>query len=261
MLQAQRLLRVSRSTVDSLAHPMHHNRMTAQNSRTDWRQVAILIALALGIGLLWSTIAVYPLRVLVVLFHELSHGAAAILTGGEIVEIHIDYREGGHCLTRGGIQFLIVSAGYVGSLVCGAAILYATTRTRSAHYLAGILGAILLLATWIWIRPFIGFGFVFANLASAALLLTAFHLPHNPNDIVLKVIGLTSCLYAPLDIKSDIFDTSHATSDATLLAQQTGIPAFIWGTLWLTASLAIALFTLRKVCTSTTSINADSPRV
>ncbi|HRK34903.1 MAG TPA: M50 family metallopeptidase [Candidatus Hydrogenedentes bacterium] len=239
-------------TPSNLIHsllPMHGYAMPAATSnKTDWRQLAILIFLAVIIALLWNTFVVYPLRVLVVVFHEFSHGAAALLTGGEIVEIQINHREGGHCITRGGIPFIIVSAGYIGSLLCGAAILYATSRTRSAHVLSGILGAILLLATFIWIRPLIGFGFAFATIAAVALILTSFYFPHAPNDVALKVIGLTSCLYAPLDIKSDVFDAGHAVSDATILAHQTGVPAVVWGTLWLIISLIIGFYALRAAC-------------
>jgi len=243
---------------------MHGYAMPAATSnKTDWRQLAILIFLAVVIALLWNTFVVYPLRVLVVVFHEFSHGAAALLTGGEIVEIQINHREGGHCITRGGSPFIIVSAGYIGSLLCGAAILYATSRTRSAHVLSGILGAILLLATLIWVRPFIGFGFgfgfAFATVAAIALILTSIYFPHGPNDIVLKVIGLTSCLYAPLDIKSDVFDAGHAASDATILAHQTGVPAVVWGTLWLIISLIIGFYALRAACRGNSRIRTYTP--
>ena len=33
---------------------------------------------------LWNTSLVYPLKILVVFFHEISHGVAAVLTGGSI---------------------------------------------------------------------------------------------------------------------------------------------------------------------------------
>ncbi|HAA76850.1 TPA: hypothetical protein DCE37_17205, partial [Candidatus Latescibacteria bacterium] len=60
-------------------------------------QVAILVTL---IGLtvwLWSTLALYPIKLFVVLLHEISHGIAALLTGGEILIIEVNERIGGYC--------------------------------------------------------------------------------------------------------------------------------------------------------------------
>eukprot|EP00425_Heterocapsa_triquetra_P025156 CAMPEP_0195122230 /NCGR_PEP_ID=MMETSP0448-20130528/125969_1 /TAXON_ID=66468 /ORGANISM="Heterocapsa triquestra, Strain CCMP 448" /LENGTH=51 /DNA_ID=CAMNT_0040159715 /DNA_START=86 /DNA_END=237 /DNA_ORIENTATION=+ len=42
------------------------------------------------------------------------------------------------------------------------------------------------------------------------------------NDLVLKVIGLTSCMYAVLDIKSDVLDRPYLRSDASMMAEATG---------------------------------------
>ena len=43
--------------------------------------------LVLAVVLLWGTWRIDPLKILVFFFHELSHGLAATLTGGSIVEI------------------------------------------------------------------------------------------------------------------------------------------------------------------------------
>ena len=58
------------------------------------------------------------------------------------------------------------------------------------------------------------------------------------NTLVLAVIGLTSILYAPLDIVVDVLFNTRQPSDAYLLAQLTFIPTVVWGLLW----TAIALF-------------------
>ena len=56
----------------------------------------ILLPLALGVAavLLWDTVVAYPFRVFVVLLHEISHGLAAVLTGGRIVSIGLSVDEG-----------------------------------------------------------------------------------------------------------------------------------------------------------------------
>ena len=65
---------------------------------------------------------------------------------------------------------------------------------------------------------------------------------------MLKVIGLTSCLYVVLDLKSDIFDGSGRPSDATLLAEYTGLPAALWGILWIAIAAAGSLGFLLISC-------------
>jgi len=76
-----------------------------------------LFALITLIFALWQTPLVTPLKILVVYLHELSHGIAAIVTGGEIVKISISPDIGGVIWTRGGSRFLVLSAGYLGSLL------------------------------------------------------------------------------------------------------------------------------------------------
>ena len=52
--------------------------------------------------LLWDTLAVYPLKIFVVLLHELSHALVAVTTGGTIEAIALDPNEGGACYCPGG---------------------------------------------------------------------------------------------------------------------------------------------------------------
>ncbi|MDD3146729.1 MAG: M50 family metallopeptidase, partial [Candidatus Riflebacteria bacterium] len=65
----------------------------------------------------WDSMLVLPIKYLTVFFHELSHGLAAVLTGGSIVRIEVNANLGGVCWTAGGIRFIVISAGYLGSLV------------------------------------------------------------------------------------------------------------------------------------------------
>lgn len=215
---------------------------------TDWRSAATLSVLALVLLLLWRTPIVYPLRLLTVFFHELSHGLAAIITGGSIVGIQIVPAEGGLCVTRGGLPFLIASAGYLGSLLWGGAILLAAARMKRDRILTGALGAILAFAAILAVRPFFSFGFLFSVAAALALLAASRYLPDPANDFLLRLIGLTSCLYAPSDIVSDILARPGLPSDAHILAEMTGIPSILWGLVWLAISLPVAGWFLIASC-------------
>ncbi|MBM3288511.1 MAG: M50 family metallopeptidase [Candidatus Hydrogenedentes bacterium] len=209
--------------------------------RIDFAQAAGLAAFGIAIVVLWNTWALYPLRLLVVFFHELSHGIAAVVTGGSIVEIRMTAQEGGLCITRGGVPFVTLSAGYLGSLVWGGGLLIVATRTKGSQIAIELLGALLLVVTLVWVRPMTGFGFAFGLGAGLALIAAAYAFKSIFNELALTAIGLTSVLYAVLDIKSDILDRPQAVSDAVLLAQATGVPALVWGVLWFGVSLMLAV--------------------
>lgn len=214
--------------------------------RTDWRKLYGLLALLGAVILLWETALLYPLKILVVFFHELSHGLMALLTGGSIVHIELDAMQGGLCVTRGGNRFLTASAGYLGSLLHGGAILLLTQRLRDDRLLTRALAVLLLLVCLVWVRPLLGFGTVFCLLSGAALLWAGLKLSQEANALLLRLIGLSSLLYAPLDIISDTLLRPNLHSDARSLAQLTFIPGVVWGTLWCALSLVMAWWFLRQ---------------
>jgi hypothetical protein len=211
-------------------------------------EAAWLVAISTIVWLLWDTPVILPLKILVVFFHELSHGIMAMLTGGEIVRIEVVAQEGGLCVTRGGNRFLTLSAGYVGSLIWGGLLLVLASRSRLDRTVSATVGMLLMLATLIWVRPLVSFGFLFGLSAGGALLAIGYFLSHAVNDFLLKVIGLTSCLYALLDIKSDIIDRPYLKSDAAMLAEEFGLPTIFWGLLWAAIAVGFALFFLVMAC-------------
>ena len=213
------------------------------------RLLGLLVVVVL-IVLLWDTWIVYPLKILVVFFHELSHGLAAVLTGGSIERIELQAAEGGMAVTRGGSRFVILSAGYLGSLLLGGLLLVAAARSRHDRRILAGLGVVLLGVTLLFVRPWFGFGMLFGLTTGAALLAAARLLGSAAADILLKVIGLTSCLYAVLDIKSDVLDRSELQSDARMLAELTGLPTVVWGLIWIVVAVLATLGFLRAAAAS-----------
>jgi hypothetical protein len=203
-------------------------------------QLILIIAIVFA---LWGTLAVYPLKILVVFMHELSHGLAAVLTGGSIEEISLSAQEGGHAITRGGSRFIILSAGYVGSLLFGVALLLMALRTNADRVVLGLFGIVILLVTALYIRDL--FPLAFCTIAGFSMLAGARYLNLHINDFILRVIGLTSVIYVPYDIFSDTIARSNLRSDAYMLAEEFGGSSMLWGGLWLVLSLAVIGFCLR----------------
>jgi len=199
-----------------------------------------------ALWLLWPTPVIYPLKIFVVFLHELSHGLMALATGGQIEAISLDWREGGETLSRGGSPFLTLSAGYLGSLAWGL-LLVALGRGRTVVARATLigLGALMLGVTALFVRS--AFGLVFGLAFGAALLVASRWLPAAATRLAVTALGLTSALYALLDIRSDILQRPGEVSDALMLAQLTGVPALVWGVLWGAVGVAACAAMLHRL--------------
>jgi hypothetical protein len=219
---------------------------TARNIQ--WNDLISLLFTMLAVVYLWNTWAVYPLKILVVFFHELSHGLMAVITGGSIKEIRVVAAQGGVCVTAGGNRFLTLSAGYLGSLTLGGIILVLATRTRQDQLIATVIGGLIIIISLLFVRPIISFGILFGLLSGMAMIAAGKYLSEESNEFILKVIGLTSCLYAILDIKSDVLDRPYLLSDARMLAELTYLPTIFWGLLWITIAVIAAVLFLLVAC-------------
>jgi hypothetical protein len=194
---------------------------------------------------LWDTAVVYPFRVFVVFLHEISHGIAAVLTGGAIESIGLSFDEGGVCRTRGGWPFVILNAGYLGSLAWGAVFLVAGERQRQARSVIAAVGLFTLVVTLVYVRTLFGFGY--GLFASVALLATAARLAPGVSEVLLATIGATCALYAVWDVATDVLLRHAAQSDAAALAQLTHVPAAAWGVAWTLVSLAVIGSVVRRL--------------
>lgn len=227
---------------------------------TIFKRYIALFLIFIVITLLWNTDAMSPLKIFVVFMHEVSHGLAAIATGGSIVQIEVNPQQGGHALTRGGSRFWTLSAGYLGSLLWGGVILLLAARTHLDKAVSVIIGIGMVVIT-------IAFGsdtftYLFGIAFGVTLIGIGMFLPEVVNDWILRVIGLTSCLYAILDIKSDVLDRSNLRSDARMLAEDMGLlTTEIWGLLWIVIALVLTVWFLYlsgKTTDATESENTDT---
>ncbi len=214
---------------------------------TGWKAGLVLLVTAVALAWFWHSPLLYPLRILVVLFHELGHAVTAIATGGEVLEIALGSNEGGHCITRGGFHFLILNGGYLGSLVAGLIILALSRGRRASRGLVVSLGVLVLAVTLTLVRPIIGFGFGYGLITALALIALGAKAPAVVNWWFLRLVGVFSVLYALLDVRDDVFRNAEyvGSSDATMLAELTHIPAFVWGGGWILAGIAL-LVVFRK---------------
>jgi hypothetical protein len=209
----------------------------------NWAWALLLIAV---VGL-WDSAVLWPVRVLIVMFHELGHAVAAWVTGGSVIEIGLSSNEGGHTLTQGGSRLLILNAGYLGSLCSGIMLLAAARAPHVTRGIVAVLGLTLGTVTLGYVRPFLSFGFGYGIVVATLIMAVGLRTSTDSCRLVLRAIGLTSVLYAIFDVIADVFLIDQAQTDATMLAEATGVPAVLWGAVWLVISGAAIWFSRRWV--------------
>lgn len=197
------------------------------------KRILPIIGIAAVLLFFWNSPVVWPLKILVVFFHELGHALAALVTGGEVLSIGLSPDQGGVTHTRGGFRLLILNAGYLGSLAFGMVLLFAARSERGARIGVACLAVLLVFATVVWVRPLASFGFAFALLTSGAIAVLARKGPDDVVQLALRTLGVFSVLYALWDIRSDVLSGRTGLSDAAMLAEATWIPAPVWGVMWL----------------------------
>lgn len=231
---------------------------TAEPRAISWQKTLALFALAAVIFWQWDSLWFRPLRVLVVLFHELGHALAAVLTGGTVEEIMVGWNEGGHCVTRGGNRFLILSSGYLGSLVIGATILLLASRTTASIVLARCIGAALVVIAFLYMFRLPEWDSLAFTVGAGVFLYLVTYAPVIVPRLFLMMIGLTSCLYAVADIKDDVLVRDHPQSDAAMLEELTHVPARLWGLIWIVISVVVGVAALRASLVAGRRTEVDS---
>lgn len=221
------------------------------NRLAGWRgrELAALIGLALAMLLLWHVpglgLLFYPFRVFGTFVHEISHGLAAIATGGTFHRFVVNPDLSGIAWSAGGWTWIITSAGYIGSAVFGGVLVLLMAWRMKASTILFWVGISLGLLCLLFVRNI--FGIASGLVLATALITAARRLPvHWASGLLLVLavqlmLGGIESLFGLVQLSAG----SQAVTDATIMAQSTGVPALVWAMVWTTVSLGVLLSTLR----------------
>ncbi|NJO05638.1 MAG: M50 family metallopeptidase [Chloroflexaceae bacterium] len=184
----------------------------------------------------------YPFHLFGTFIHELSHGLAAILTGGEFRRFRVDYDLSGRAWSAGGIGWIISSAGYVGSALFGGFLMIITAHAVSARTVLALLGVALGVLCLIFVRNWFG---IFSGLAIAGLLILA---AERLNATWAYGLLLFLSVQMMLNALDSVFglvwissSRADVLTDARNMQLMTGIPALFWALLWSAISLTVLI--------------------
>jgi hypothetical protein len=141
---------------------------------------------------------------LVIAFHEFGHAITACCTGGRVESISLDPKEGGVTHMRGGISAITLPAGYLGSSLIGALLIFCGFDIVASKIASIVLGVCFLLTLW-WARK--DWLTIVTILLAVGLLVACWFIKHaEPLRFVVLFIGVMSALYSVWDIVSSPFD-------------------------------------------------------
>ncbi len=195
--------------------------------------IILMVAAALVLG--QSRISA-PLKWAETLYHEMSHGLVAILTGGQVVKLNLNWNGSGSCTTRGGWSFFILLAGYAGASLWGAGLFligYNLGTIGTAFWLKVEL-ALIVFTLLFWARnlsTIIILGIIGGVYAAALLVPPSYGLPY-----VLQFMGIfvmLNAIRAPLHL----IDGQHVGDGAELHNITRIVPEIVWVLLWFVFAL------------------------
>jgi len=193
----------------------------------------------------------FPFRLLVTMVHELGHGLAAMLTGGEFIRFVVSADGAGLAYTSGGWRFFVIPAGYLGAALFGALLIMLGRSHRWSRVAMAVIGAALILLSLRYGIPTIFAGQILGGLLTtiggvllgALFVWVAVKASAAWITYLLHIVAIKAGLMAFADIFTAIGLSAGLSggprNDAQSMAELTYIPAIVWALLWAVAALAL----------------------
>ncbi|GAA5843024.1 hypothetical protein JCM9279_001832 [Rhodotorula babjevae] len=232
-LAASELL-AARSTHDAAVH----RRSLAPND-TQKVTLGVIAAYAVLITVLWNVPVIHwvlwPFKLLVVAFHEFSHACVGCCTGAKVKSITLDPREGGCTMMSGGIGALTLPAGYLGSSLIGALLVFCGFDVRASKIASLVVGVMFLLTLWWGKRDWLT---ILTILIATGLIVACWFIAHGVAlRFYMLFLGVMNSLYSLYDICDDLIFRKVNESDASVFARRYGGSSVCWGVMWFIVSL------------------------
>lgn len=169
-------------------------------------------------------------------FHEISHGLAALLTGGSIHSISLNFNGSGLCITSGGLRFIVTFFGYAGSALWGLLIYRIANALSPGRSKIMVTAMIVMLSVTLvlWARDF-------PTITILIVLLLMYSLPlHRSLWISVKSLIQLVGIFVLLDaIRSPLYLLDGRNlGDGATLAQLTWLPEVFWVAFWFVIAVA-----------------------
>lgn len=192
-------------------------------------------------------LAVYPFSLFVTFLHELGHALASILTGGGVEGFNVHSDGSGYAVTTGGVRWIIVMGGYIGSVILGNLLLYiGVTNERIAKPVLYVIIGALIFVSLFWFTHFTS---SLILIAMSAVLVFFAQKRRTTAATVLTILGIISVLY--------VIEDFNVGPSSDLVQFEKYIPIFgatIWMYIWLALAVFITYFNVKQVIKKTRAV-------
>ena len=173
----------------------------------------------------------YPLLLISTVVHEMGHGVAAWIVGGEFRELHIMKDTSGYAITATHGDFanaMVLGGGLIGPAVGAAVSFVMARRATTARICLVLIGAILTIMEIAVVRN--GFGLVFIGILVAVCLGVGVKASAEVAQLVLMIFAVQLAL--SVFSRSDYLFVQNAgdkPSDVQQMSNVLGLPYWFWG--------------------------------
>ena len=238
-----------------IAAHRHDNPQQPMASTPASASPGLLLLAAAAIVVAWQVPygpqALYPLTLLATFAHEMGHGIAALLVGGDFDRLSLHANGSGLAEWRGEAgrfaRAAIAAGGLLGPTVAGVGLLLLAGSTRQARVLLWVFAAGLVFCVAMWVRN--PFGIVFLLAMAAALAAAGRWLKDSGAAFLLHVLAAVLCLSWFRDLDYMFSGTAVVggvarPSDSAVIAQNLWLPFWFWGALVAVLSLGLLVLGL-----------------
>lgn len=202
--------------------------------------VSIVVTLALYVVPYGYYIA-YPLLLISTVVHEMGHGVAAWIVGGEFRELYMMKDASGYAITATHGDFanaMVLGGGLIGPAVGAAVSFVLARRAATARVCLVLIGVFLAAMEIAVVRN--GFGLVFIGILAAVCLGVGLKASAQVAQLVLMVFAVQLAL--SVFSRSDYLFVQNAgnkPSDVQQISNVLGLPYWFWGFVCGTISLIV----------------------
>ena len=198
-----------------------------------WAAVAVSLALAF---VPHGNMVLYPFAILSTWAHEMGHGLAAIVVGGEFRRMEIYQNLGGVAFsTRPDnviAPVLIAATGLLGPAIAGGLIIVLGSSEKLGRWVLEALAVLLVVSAVVWIRNPFGMAAVIS--LGVVLGLIGFFANELVELCVVQFIGIRLCLESLSDVdymftRQFERDGQVMYSDTQQIAEHLLLPYWVWG--------------------------------
>jgi len=232
--------------------------MTTQTENKNQLSIIIIYGFAVITAVIWQfdfgKIILYPFTILGTWFHEMGHGIAALIMGGNFHSLEIYENGSGLASFSGPLYFgglsnaFVAASGPLGPTIAGTFLILLSKSAKRSRLVILLLSIVFVISVILWVRSWFGIGII---LLFAIIL---FFISIKANDTsqlyTLRFLGVQA--FASLYMNIGYLFTGGGTvngqvfsSDTNVISQYLLLPYWFWGGVIVLISFLLIYLTLR----------------